>query len=533
MAKPWIIYTRVSTDEQANEGASLGAQRESCEAMLKVSGTTAVEVIEDAGYSGKSLKRPGVKRLLAMLDRGELAGVCVYRLDRLTRSPRDLWDLVDRFERTDTAIRSVSEMLDTKTAMGRFVIGLIVQIAQWERETIGERAKMGMRSRLAAGGYVGGTVPAGCLVVGEPGNRRLVPDPRWQAIAAGAWAVIAKGGTLSDAVRWLNDQQFPIPKMKGRPPVAWNTNSLHYWINNAKMVGLLVDRETFDAAQRSLAARWSPKRPGVRRAATDRIWPFRGLIRCGHCGQAIVGTAAAGRGGTLYHYLRCTARMKSSNACAGCDLPAAAYERSLLEGIVAAVRKRTDLLQQMAEREAQATAGAAANEERRKTLTMDRDRAKARVDRLLDLVAGGGLAADAAKGRIAAEQTTVMDLDHRLAQLAGEMAAVGLSRANAEAVVDEIRRGVERLLDATPEVQAQGLALLIRVVRLTKDRAEVELFLPAATARAGEEGRQRFLPDDRMAEHVGRGKNRALAVAVGFKHSRQGTGRKWVVTVAP
>lgn len=109
-------------------------------------------VLTDAGISAKSLEgRPAVQEAMGAVDRGEVAGIIVYKLDRLTRSRRDLEDLLDRFAKAGAGLISVSEKLDTSSPMGRFFVAMLGAIAQWERETIAERVTMGIRHRKAQG----------------------------------------------------------------------------------------------------------------------------------------------------------------------------------------------------------------------------------------------------------------------------------------------------------------------------------------------------------------------------------------------
>src|SRR5688500_19327064 len=121
--------------------------------MLALIDKPAGEVVEDAGFSAKDLHRPGMTELLRRVDAGEIAGVSAYKLDRLTRSVVDLYDLLARFEKTGTALVSVREQIDTTSAMGRFFVGLIGLIAQWEREQISERVRMAMQHRKAQGAF--------------------------------------------------------------------------------------------------------------------------------------------------------------------------------------------------------------------------------------------------------------------------------------------------------------------------------------------------------------------------------------------
>ena len=139
-----IGYARVSTDKQADSGVSLEAQQEKIRAMAVVQGVTLAEVIVDAGESAKSLDRPGMERLLALVDARKVDTVIIAKLDRLTRSVKDLALLLERFTRRGVALVSVAESLDTNTAAGRLVLNIMVSVSQWEREAIGERTRDAM-----------------------------------------------------------------------------------------------------------------------------------------------------------------------------------------------------------------------------------------------------------------------------------------------------------------------------------------------------------------------------------------------------
>jgi site-specific DNA recombinase len=136
-----VGYVRVSTEHQADGGVSLDAQRAKLTAYAIAMELDLVAIVEDAGVSAKSLARPGLGRVLAMLDAGEAEGVLVAKLDRLTRSVRDLGDLVERYFATRFSLLSVSDSIDTRTAAGRLVLNVLTSVAQWEREATGERTR--------------------------------------------------------------------------------------------------------------------------------------------------------------------------------------------------------------------------------------------------------------------------------------------------------------------------------------------------------------------------------------------------------
>src|SRR5579872_239746 len=157
-----IAYLRVSTDKQADRGVSLDAQRAKVAAYAELYDLDLVDVIVDAGASAKTLDRPGLTRALAMLKKGAADALLVVKLDRLTRSVRDLGELVERhFAPGKAALLSVGEQIDTRSAAGRLVLNVLASVSQWEREAIGERTSTAMQHKIASREYTGGAAPYG------------------------------------------------------------------------------------------------------------------------------------------------------------------------------------------------------------------------------------------------------------------------------------------------------------------------------------------------------------------------------------
>ena len=166
MKDRFIIYTRVSTEKQAIEGTSLETQEERCRLTIMARfgeiDPSQVEVIQDAGVSGASLNRKGIKRVLALVERGKVDYLVFFALDRLSRKQLDLLNMLKIFQDKKVKIISVNEpALDTSNPMGNFYISLISSIAELERETIKERVTRGLRKIQEQGRFAGGVVPFG------------------------------------------------------------------------------------------------------------------------------------------------------------------------------------------------------------------------------------------------------------------------------------------------------------------------------------------------------------------------------------
>ena len=149
-----VAYVRVSTEEQASHGVSLAAQEAKLRAYCDLYDHELAEVIVDAGQSAKTLARPGLQQALAMLKTGEAQGLLVLKLDRLTRSVRDLGELLESYFQK-SALVSIQEQCDTSTAAGRLVLNVMTSVAQWERETTSERTSAALQYKKAQGVQLG------------------------------------------------------------------------------------------------------------------------------------------------------------------------------------------------------------------------------------------------------------------------------------------------------------------------------------------------------------------------------------------
>lgn len=148
-------YVRVSTDEQADSGAGLEAQRAAIELAAAARGWELVGVVEDAGYSAKTLKRPGITRALEAVAAGDASALVVAKLDRLSRSVRDCASLLERAHREGWGLVALDLGVDTTSPSGELVANLMAAVAQWERRAIGQRTRDALAARRAAGVRLG------------------------------------------------------------------------------------------------------------------------------------------------------------------------------------------------------------------------------------------------------------------------------------------------------------------------------------------------------------------------------------------
>ncbi len=162
-----IGYIRVSTRDQADSGASLASQRTKIEAYAVLHDLELAEVIEDAGHSAKSLDRPGMTKLLSLIRGRRIGVVVVAKLDRITRSVRDLGELIELFQRSGVEFASVADHIDTSTASGRLVLNVMGSVSQWEREAIGERTSEALAVMRSNGRRISRHAPYGFRLNGQ------------------------------------------------------------------------------------------------------------------------------------------------------------------------------------------------------------------------------------------------------------------------------------------------------------------------------------------------------------------------------
>ncbi len=144
-------YVRVSTSEQSLSGAGLSAQRQAIVSECERRGWTLAEMIEDGGFSGRSLKRPGIQRALDLLDGGEAQALVASKLDRLSRSMLDFTQLMDRANRKGWALVAMDCAVDTTTPAGEAMANVLATFAQFERRLISQRTKEAMAAKKEAG----------------------------------------------------------------------------------------------------------------------------------------------------------------------------------------------------------------------------------------------------------------------------------------------------------------------------------------------------------------------------------------------
>ncbi len=312
------IYTRKSTDENLDtDFNSLDAQREAAESYVasqREAGWLAMlERYDDAAFSGGTLERPALQRMLQDIEAGRIDCVVTYKVDRLSRSLLDFTKLVEVFDRHGVTFISVTQSFNTTTSMGRLTLNMLLSFAQFEREVIGERIRDKVAASKQRGMYMGGTPPLGYDVV----NKKLVVNPPEANLVREIFDRFIRDGSTTLLAQKLNAEGKTTKAWTTRDGThregsPWNKSHLYRMLHNHLYVGeiehkgqcypgehdAIIARATWDRAHalldencRARAGRTRAKVPGL----------LKGLIRCGHC-DAAMGITYTKKKGTDTHY---------------------------------------------------------------------------------------------------------------------------------------------------------------------------------------------------------------------------------------
>ena len=281
--KTAIGYVRVSTQEQVTEGVSLDAQRDKLKAYCKFNGIKLIDIKADEGLSGGTLERPGLQAALAMLRRGTAITLIVVKLDRLSRSLRDVCTLIeDYFGNERYHLLSLCGMANTHSAAGRMVLMNLANYAQFEREMISERTRDALRHMKAQGVRLG-PAPYGYTLSDEVdanGRRLLVSIPDEQEVIQKIKSLRSEGLSFAKIAQRLNAVRTPARRngmwRVNRICIILHREGMHTMRKNRPHIPSRFDPEAATAlAQKLREEGLSLSQIGVR-LRKEKLTPQRG-----------------------------------------------------------------------------------------------------------------------------------------------------------------------------------------------------------------------------------------------------------------
>lgn len=475
------VYTRKSSEEGLDqEFNSLDAQREAGEAYIasqKNEGWVCLpDRYDDGGFSGGSMERPALERLLRDVEAGKIDCVVVYKVDRLSRSLLDFARIMEAFDRKGVSFVSVTQQFNTTSSMGRLTLNILLSFAQFEREIIGERIRDKIAAQKRRGKWAGGVPVLGYDVDRTGSSPRLVVNPREADRVREIFRLYLEKGSLQPVVTdltrrgWHNKRRITRKgEVKGGRP--FDKGSLYVLLTNPIVTGKIVhkgqvydgeheaiiDPAVFDKVQHQLRENGRTGGVEVRNKYGALL---RGLLRCKACDSAMTHTFH-GKGSRFYRYYRCVRAIKNgAHACPATTLPALEIERVVVDEMRALGNDRGLLDRVLAETRVSVEAEADALRTERNQIQS----ALTRLDRELRGLIADGSSTAALATRLAHVHEQITGARNRLAEVDARLGVI----AGATITRDEARKAL-REFDAvwanlSPREQARVLKLLFSKV---------------------------------------------------------------------
>jgi len=221
------VYIRVSTEDQAREGFSLGEQKEKLLQLCAFKGYEVFKIYEDAGISAKDMEhRPAFQEMLSDMKKGKINYIVAYKLDRVTRSVRDLEELISVLEQYNCFLVCDRDDVNTSTANGRFFVRMLTVLSQLEIEIVSERTKFGLNGAIKSG-HLPGVLPLGYK---KDGNKKTIIDETTKPVIERIFKMYLEGKSFQQISNIFNDEKVLAPK-------PWKDTTIQKIIDNKIYMG--------------------------------------------------------------------------------------------------------------------------------------------------------------------------------------------------------------------------------------------------------------------------------------------------------
>lgn len=302
------IYIRVSTEDQAREGFSLGEQEEKLRQLCKYKGFEVFKVYKDAGISAKNMKnRPQFQQMIEDMKNGLINYIVAYKLDRVTRSVRDLEVLISTLEKYQCYLICDRDDVNTSTANGRFFVRMLTVLSQLEIEIVSERTKFGLNGAIKAG-HIPGKCPLGYY---RAPDKTLKIDNTTKDIVLRIFELYLEGKSYQTIANILNQENVLYPQVK-----KWIDSSVNRIINNKIYMGDYErykndnDKETeiyMDVVPPIITrAMWeevqNQKETNQRAYCRNRVYIFFQKLVCPTCGHIMTCKGTGGKKSKYMYY---------------------------------------------------------------------------------------------------------------------------------------------------------------------------------------------------------------------------------------
>lgn len=314
------IYIRVSTEDQVREGFSLGEQEEKLKQLCDYKGYEVYKVYCDAGISAKDMEhRPKFQEMLKDMKDGEINYIVAYKLDRVTRSVRDLEELISQLEKYNTYLVCDRDDVNTSTANGRFFVRMLTVLSQLEIEIVSERTKFGLNGAIKSG-HLPGQVALGFK---KDSNRKTIIDPATAPIVKRVFDLYLQGKTFLQISNIFNEEKVLNKNWKDTHIERIINNRLYMgdyemykrlkeWKNVEPVIYMnvvdpIIPRYIWEECQ-------AQKIINQRTYTRDRVYTFFQKLKCPHCGKIMKckGSGGKKRKYVYYHCDDCKENIRES-----------------------------------------------------------------------------------------------------------------------------------------------------------------------------------------------------------------------------
>lgn len=344
---PAALYARVSTEEQATEGFSIPAQIEDIEAYATRNNMEIVARYVDEGVSGKSISgRPEMKRLLKDIDSKKFSKIIVYKIDRISRKSKDAMEIAERCEQANVSLISLNENFDIATPMGKMIFQIMSNFSEYERNSIVDRAKMGMLQRAKQGLFNGGRVFGY-----ESVNKELIMNEEEAHVIRlifdyaendlGYKAIVSRLNTMGyktkrgahfsiNTIKTILDNPIYIGKIRFNRYQNWAEK--HRMGKNEDFILVDGKHESIITQEQWNRVQQIRKKRSIRPTQSNAPYILNGIVRCPQCGYGMVSGSSKGAKGKKYRYYVCGLfHNKGSRACNAHSIRADLAEQQVFE----------------------------------------------------------------------------------------------------------------------------------------------------------------------------------------------------------
>ena len=300
------LYPRVSTEDQFRNGHSLGEQKERMVKLCDYKNYEVYKVYEDAGISAKDMNRPAFQEMIQDIKDGKINKIIVYKLDRLTRSIKDLEEICTFLEENNCSLESMCEDINTSTANGKFFIRMLTILAQLEIERTSERTKFGMIGAVKKGHFVG-RAPIGY----DKQDKKLVVNDIESEVIRRIFDLYIKGMAANAITKLLNEEK--VLNRKWIPTLVDRILSNEIYIGNyvhrktisveesQTFIGVapaIIEEEVFNIAQ-------VQKQKNLKNYKRKQTYIFMQSIKCPKCDTIMGGCSSKSHTGEKHCYYQC------------------------------------------------------------------------------------------------------------------------------------------------------------------------------------------------------------------------------------